>query len=100
MAATKSTRNKLRNARTVIYWMAQIQGACCECGKPLVNGSVSDADDLTVDHLSGDYDHRRMVERKASKGGRLMHKPCHKAKEIRKSKPWLHKKRLALEAVA
>jgi hypothetical protein len=91
MAATKRTRNKLTHARTVIYWLAQIQGTCSQCNEPLVGGSVSDADDLTVEHVSGTYDHKAKRERGTCKGGRLMHSNCHRSMTAIQNSIWKHR---------
>jgi len=91
MAATRTTRNKLNRARNNLYWWAQDQRTCHYCGKPLVNGVSSDVDDLTVDHLSGTYDHVRRRERRNGKGVRLMHRSCHKSWTMSEKEIWRHR---------
>jgi hypothetical protein len=74
-----------------VYWLAQIQGACPQCGNALVNGSVSDADELTVNHESGTYDHKAKRERGTCRGGRLMHSDCHRSMTMRQNRVWQHR---------
>jgi hypothetical protein len=92
MAATNTTRNKLNRARLMVYWWAQDQWHCHECGKPLVGKALKAVDRLTVDHISNDYDHVRRRERNGNgKGVRLMHRTCHKRMTMRQNKVWLHR---------
>jgi hypothetical protein len=94
MAATKTTRNKLNRARLMVYWLAQDQKICHECGKQLVNGMLSDVDELTIDHISGAYDHVKRRERKRNgsrRGVRLMHRSCHKSMTMKQLKVWKHR---------
>lgn len=91
MAATKRTRNKLTHARQIVYWLAQIQGRCFHCNEPLVGGSISDADALTVEHKSGTYDHVAKRERGTCKGGVLMHSDCHRAMTAIYNQIWQHR---------
>jgi hypothetical protein len=91
MAATNTTRNKLNRARLSVYWWAQEQVNCHQCKKRLVNGLLSDVDDLTVDHISGTYDHVKRHENGKSKGIRLMHRSCHKSMTMRENKVWQHR---------
>lgn len=79
MAATALTMNKLKHARRCLFWIAQAQGNCPYCEKPLLpNHKDTDVDDITVDHLSRNYDHANRVERGEPAGVRIMHKTCHK----------------------
>ena len=79
----------------MVYWFAQNQKICHQCKKPLVNGALSDVDKLTVDHLSGDYDHAHRRERNGNgKGVRLMHRTCHKSMTMREQKVWRHRHNL------
>jgi hypothetical protein len=96
MAATKTTRNKLTRARNNLYWWAQDQKLCHYCGKRLVNGATSDVDDLTVDHVSGSYDHvkRRERRRLGKRGVRLMHRSCHKSMTMFQNEVWQHRHNL------
>ena len=93
MAATKTTRNKLNRARHVIYWWAQDQKHCRECGKPLVTKRLASVDNLTVHHTSGTYDHAKRRERSNGKkrGVELMHRPCHKSMTMRTNGVWKHR---------
>lgn len=91
MAATKTTRNKLQNCRRVIYWLAQAQGDCPFCKEPLVNGRDSDVYDLTVEHCSGNYDHRKREERGKKGKTKLAHRRCHKSYTMRKLRIWKHR---------
>jgi hypothetical protein len=90
MAATKTTRNKLNRARKMVYWLAQDQKHCHWCGKPLVNCRLSSVDNLTIDHISGSYDHVKQRERKRNgkRGVRLMHRSCHKSMTMRQNEVW------------
>ena len=93
MAATKTTRNKLNRARLIAYWWAQDQAICRECDKPLLNGRLSDVDELTVHHKSGAYDHIKRCERKPNgkRGVELMHSSCHKSMTMKANKVWRHR---------
>jgi hypothetical protein len=91
MAATATTRNKLNRARTNLYWLAQSQGHCIECGRKLVGKRLSSVDKLTVHHLSDNYDHARKRERGSSDGVLLMHARCHKSRHMRQNRVWEHR---------
>ena len=85
MAATNTTRNKIRNMKNVLFWIAQqphvLSGKCPHCKKPLVK-DIGDVYELTMDHLSDSYDHSKRKETSKAKGGAMMHSACHKAKTI------------------
>jgi len=56
-------------------------------------------DDLTVDHISNNYDHVARRERKGNgKGVRLMHRSCHKSMTMRHNKVWRHRPNLKMTA--
>lgn len=100
MAVRQQTHNKLRHLRQLVFWMAQGQllimedgserwGLCPECLEPLVDGTWGSADDLTVEHTSGSYNHRERQEGGAEpKPTILMHKSCHKRMTL--TNRWRH----------
>ena len=86
MAATNSTNNN------VLFWAAQAQGNCPHCKEPLVGEKPSDVYDLTFDHASGNYDHKKRKERGKKSGGEFIHKSCHKSKTMRELEIWKKRK--------
>lgn len=80
MLTRQSTINALKRARRMMFWLAQAQRDCHWCESSLIpNKSDTDVDDLTVDHMSGSYDHVLKEEKEAPAGVRIMHRRCHKS---------------------
>lgn len=105
MAMTKSTERKLRGCSRALFYWAQDQKRCAysKCkvkGRSLLpKGTVGDVYDLTVHHLSEDYDHKTRRESKKSKGLVLMHCSCHDSYHITKNKVWEKRKNVLKKKV-